>query len=85
MEFKKGQIFTTKKGKKLEIMDVCNGSVKVKRYVHRDSKNCKSYGWEHNKMSFMGYEMIDGKFGLISMIQNEGWSLKKGISATISK
>jgi hypothetical protein len=88
MEFKIGQIFVTKKGKKMEITEVYNGSVEVKRYVHRDSQNCKSYGWGHNTMSFKGCEITGGKFGLIARIQKEGWKLqleKKKISATITK
>ena len=83
MVFKKGQIFRTKKGHKIEIIEVREGSFEVKMFSHKDSVNCKSYGWKHNKKYFISNMMVDGPFGLISEINSKGYKVDK-ISASIS-
>ena len=77
MELKEEQIWMTKKGKKLVIDEVKEETVLVKLYVHRDSDNCKSYGWGHNIKWFLQWFLIeDKKLGLKSKLQNEGFKLK---------
>jgi len=59
------------------------GSVELKKYVHRDSENITStkggegYSWGHNTKWFKGYVRIDGKTGLLRVLQLGGWKLKK--------
>ena len=95
-DFKKGQVFTTKKGKKMEVTDVRkdlylgeetgHGSVELKKYVHRNSENITpkkgggGYSWGHNTKWFKCYSRIDGKSGLLRKLQNECWSLKKSMT-----
>ena len=92
-DFKAGQVFVTKKGHKMEVTDVRKdlylgdetglGSVELKKYVHKDSENIKStkggtgYSWGHNTKWFKGYSRIDGKNGLLRVLQLGGWTLKK--------
>ena len=85
MELEVGQVFRTKKGKKMEITEVYNGSVEVKIFVHRDSKNCKAYGWGHNTKWFKNCVILDGHFGFISTLEKEGWVLENRVSARVTK
>ena len=88
-----GAIFQNKKGHKIEIeivyKDYDNGSVIIKRYVHRNSMNCKvikdddgnehkRYDWGHNTKYFSGIiRLIEGKkSGLIQELNNRGFKLK---------
>ena len=89
-DFEIGQVFVTKKGYKMEVTDVRKdetgeelGSVELKKYVHRDSENInpkkggKGSGWGHNTKWFKGYVRIDGRDGLLRVLQTGGWKLKK--------
>lgn len=53
-----------------------DGSVEVKTFSHRDSENCKSYGWDHNLKWFNGYMRVDGKTGILNKINKENYTLK---------
>ncbi|CAG7581696.1 MAG: hypothetical protein SLAVMIC_00984 [uncultured marine phage] len=77
MEFKVGQIFRTKKGHRLDIVEVRETSVDVLLYVHRSSQNCKSYGWGHNTKWFRQSMPLDGRMGIIEKIKKEGYKLDK--------
>lgn len=56
--------------------DMDTGSVEMRVFVHRDSKNCQSYGWAHNVKYFISCMRTDGGDGLLRTLQNEGWKLK---------
>ena len=85
-DFKEGQIFITKDDHKIEVIavhkdkyldeDMDSGSVEVRMYVHRDSKNCKSYGWSHNTKYFISFTRLDGGFGLLRKLDMEGYKLQ---------
>jgi hypothetical protein len=57
-----GSIYKTKDNHKIEIMNViedCDvGTAEIKTFVHRNSENCKSYGWAHNEKWFLGWIRI---------------------------
>jgi len=86
-DFEAGQVFMTKKGHKMEVLsihrdkvdgeEVDNGSVCVKLYTHKDSQNCKAYGWKHNEKFFINFLRVDGKEGLIRRLQIENWQIKE--------
>jgi hypothetical protein len=84
-DFEAGQVFGTKKGKKMEVIavhrdvgtDNAGGSVELKMYVHRDSQNCKAYGWGHNTKYFISFIRLDGRDGFLNKLKTEGWSLKQ--------
>ena len=82
-EIKEGAVFVTKKGHRIDIVkvyeDFDNGSADTRRYVHRDSDNCKSYSWGHNTKTFMNVQRIkEGKKGgLIAELNNRGFKLKE--------
>jgi hypothetical protein len=83
--FAVGQVWMTKKGHKMEIMEVhhdYDGRVLVRLYVHRDSQNItpkdgtKGYGWKHNTKYFMEWIRIEGKNGMQHRIDSRGFKLK---------
>jgi len=80
-DFEKGQVFVTKKGNKMEVTNVINddfdGVVELKMFVHKDSENCKQYGWGHNMKFFMQNMRLAGGTGLLRKLETEGWKLKK--------
>lgn len=73
-DFEKGQVFVTKKGNKMEVIDIHTdkvlgkenglGSVEMKVYVKGSTK------W------FRSCFRTDGKFGLLNKLRNEGWKVK---------
>lgn len=91
MEFKEletGQVFNTKKGHKIEIVetkeDDFGGIILTKLFVHRDSQNISpkdgtsGYSWAHNTKWFSQWFRFDeGKNGLKFKLENEGYRLEE--------
>ena len=56
-DFKIGDVYLNDKDHKIEVTDIkkddSDGVIEMKLYVHKDSVNCKNYGWKHNTKYFL--------------------------------